>query len=267
MTEFDPQKLGTTDYNVTYCTQDGVKPGMDIYYPNVAGPWPAVVYIHGGGWMEGDKADVVTKPGDFGYLMASINYRMYPAARFPAMIEDVKCAIRFLRAHARQYNLNPERIGLFGISAGGHLAALAGLADESAGWDVGQYLDQSSRVQAVLSVCGPADLTKLFPEWVEEVKGNVFGAGQLANSSPVNHARAGAPPFLIIHGDADEVVPVEQSYLLRDALNAVQAPVEFLIVHNATHGMTPLAGPLDPPLEVVFQRAFAFLDRHLSFSK
>ena len=264
--EFDPKKFGSTDRDVIYCAADGVDLGMDVYYPPSGGPWPAVIFVHGGGWTEGDKAGVPFNPSPFGYLVASINYRLYPAARFPAMIQDVKCAIRHLRAHARRYNLDPARIGLIGHSAGSHLAALAGLVDESAGWDVGSHLDQSSRVQAVIAASGPADLAQIFPEWVEGLKQEVFGPGRLVSGSPVTHAHAGAPPFLIIHGDADEAVPVVQAHLLRDALAAARAPVELIILRNGGHGLEPVTGPLDPPIEAVFGRALEFLDAHLRFA-
>ena len=215
---FDVAKLGTIEQDVTYCTVESHDLKMDVYYPASGGPWPGVIFVHGGGWTEGDKAPLPMVPTAYGYLVVSINYRMYPAYRFPAMIEDVKCAIRFLRAHADDYNLDPERIALIGHSAGGHLAALAGLVDESAGWDVGPYLEQSSRVQAVVDLSGPADLTGRFPDMAEELKVSVFGAAQWVSASPVTYARPDAPPFLIVHGEEDGVVPVEQAHRLHDAL-------------------------------------------------
>jgi acetyl esterase/lipase len=266
MPSIDSRKPGATDYDVTYSTVDGVVLGMDIYYPNSGGPWPALIFVHGGGWTEGDKSGVLINPSQFGYLVASINYRLYPAFRFPAMIEDVKCAIRFLRANANRYNLDPERIGLVGHSAGSHLAALAGLADESAGWDVGQHLDQTSRVQAVIAVSGPSDLRREFPDWVEELKHNVFGLEQLVSGSPITYTNPNAPPFLIIHGECDPAVPVEQGILLRDALAPAGVPVDLLIVQNGGHGLEPLAGPVKPSIEAIYQKAFEFLDTHLFFT-
>ncbi len=260
---FEPAKLGNVDYDVTYCTMDGLDLGMDLYYPASGGPWPTLVFVHGGGWMEGDKYYVDSSPTASGYLVVSINYRMYPEYRFPAMIEDVKCAIRFLRAHARQYNLDPDRIALAGHSAGGHLAALAGLADRNAGWDVGEYPGRSSRVQAVVVLAGPADLTQEYPAWVDELIQNVFGPEQLANGSPVTYASPDDPPFLIIHGDADPVVPVEQAYLLQDALNAAQIPVDLLIVQHAGHGLEAAGEPTLPSWEEVYRRMLDFLDEYL----
>ncbi len=256
---FDATKLGTTEQDVTYGTIEGHELTMDVYYPASGGPWPGVVFIHGGGWTEGDKAPLPMVPTASGYLVVSINYRMYPAYRFPAMIEDVKCAIRFLRAHAADYNLDSERIAVVGHSAGGHLAALAGLTDERAGWDIGPYCEQSSHVQAVVEMSGPTDLTGQFPEAVEALKANVFGAAQWSSASPVTYARADAPPFLIIHGDKDAIVPVEQAHRLHAALCQAGAPSELIIVQHAGHGFEPVDGTPVPSLEETLARMLAFL--------
>ena len=262
MNPFDMAKLGTIERDETYCTVEGHALKMDVYYPASGGPWPGLVFIHGGGWTEGDKALLPAIPTEAGYLVVSINYRLYPDHRFPAMIEDVKCAIRSLRAHAPAYNLDPDRVALIGHSAGGHLAALAGLADESAGWDVGPYLGASSRVQAVIEMSGPTDLTRPFPEWVNELKDGVFGPEQW-ESSPVAYAAPGVPPFLIIHGEADDVVPVEQAHLLHDALLEAGARSELIVMQHGGHGLEPVGGTMSPSLEQVFERILAFLARFL----
>ena len=137
---------------------------MDIYLPKAgAGPAPAVLYAHGGSWAYGDKSEVaLLAPGlvASGYVVASLNYRLAPQYRWPAQIEDVKCAIRFLKAKAGLYNLDPARIGLWGASAGGHLVSLAGLAGPEAGLEgKGGYPEQSSSVQAVVDMFGPTDFT------------------------------------------------------------------------------------------------------------
>jgi acetyl esterase/lipase len=263
MPAFDGSKFSMVDHDVTYCTMNAEDLGMDIHYPASGGPWPVLVFVHGGGWSEGDKADVDASPTAAGFLVASINYRMYPDHRFPAMIEDVKCAIRFLRAHASQYNLDPQRIGLIGHSAGGHLVALAGLADASAGWDVGQYLEQSSRVQAVVDIAGPSDLSRPFPDWVNELLQGVFGPDQLVSGSPVTYASPDDPPFLIIHGDADPLVPVEQAYLLQEALLNANIPVELLIVQNGGHGLEAVGAATIPAGEEVYQQILLFLTQEL----
>ena len=263
MHTFDTVKYGGVEQDVAYCKIDGQEILMDVHFPAAGGPWPGLVFVHGGGWSEGDKVPLPVVPTDAGYLTVSINYRMYPAYRFPAMIEDVKCAIRYLRAHANTYNLDPERIALIGHSAGAHLAALAGLTGESAGWDVGPYREQSSQVQAVVPLSGPSDLAQSFPVEIQALIHNVFGPEQLACGSPVQYVHPKAPPFLIVHGDADPVVPVEQAHLLYDALVKAGAPVEKLILNNAGHGLEPLGGVMSPSVEEMFATILAFLATHL----
>ena len=115
---------------------------MDVYFPDSSGPWPALVYVHGGSWMHRDKSESAMFAQGMtvhGYLVVSINYRLYPAGKFPNMSEDVKCAIRSLRAHPSEYNLDPNCIGAVGVSAGGHLVSLVGTSDENAGWVWGGY--------------------------------------------------------------------------------------------------------------------------------
>ena len=260
MPAFDTAKQGTAERDVSYGTMGGQELKMDIYYPSSGGPWPGLVFVHGGGWTEGDKAPLPVIPTEAGYLVVSINYRMYPAYRFPAMIEDVKAAVRWLRAHAGEHNLDSDHIALIGHSAGGHLAALAGLADESAGWDVGPYLDQTSQVQAVVTMSGPANLRGNYPDTVNELQTNVFGDRQLDSGSPVNYVRKNAPPFLIVHGEADEVVPVEQAHLLHEALVHAGAASKLLILEHAGHGFGPAGGTVIPSMEETFGIIQAFLD-------
>lgn len=259
MQRFNPSKFGTIKKDIAYCTQDGQELLMDVYYPTSVGPWPGLVFIHGGAWAEGDKAPLAMVPTDTGFLVVSINYRMYPAYRFPAMIEDVKCAIRHLRAHASAYNLDPQRIALVGHSAGGHLAALAGLAGESDGWETGAYLDYSSQVQAVVTMSGPSNLNGPYPGEVQEFINLVFGPEQLSSGSPLQYAHPEAPPFLIVHGDADPVVPVEQAYLLHEALLQAGSPVELLILKNGGHGLEPVGEEMIPSIDEMFAKITAFL--------
>ena len=203
---------------------------MDIRYPrSTDGRWPVAMYVHGGGWTGGDEkggtgAEDISGLQKAGFLVVSVNYRLAPEYKFPAMIEDVKCAVRFLRARAAEYNLDPDHIGAWGSSAGGHLVALLGLADESAGWDVDEYLEYSSRVQAVVDMFGPADLTVPFSGGYDNLKDTVFGGFDAALASPVTYATPGDPPFLILHGDKDELVPITQSETLLARLQAERHP-------------------------------------------
>ncbi|MHC1785154.1 MAG: alpha/beta hydrolase fold domain-containing protein [Anaerolineaceae bacterium] len=258
MPVFNSSKLDTDDKDITYCTMDGVELKMDVYYPRTAdNSWPLVIYIHGGGWVKGDKelgagAVEIAQLKKAGFLVASINYRLAPEFQFPAQIQDVKCAVRHFRAHASEYNLNPEKIGVWGGSAGGHLVSLLGTSDESAGWEVGEYLDQSSRVQAVVDMFGPADLYLAFESEPGFLCREVFGATSnsdpvLAQASPVTYVSPDDPPFLILHGDQDNLVPVEHSEVLYEKLQAAGVPSELVIVKNAGHGFKPMDGKaIDP---------------------
>ena len=158
---------------------DALPQKMDVYFPEAGGPWPALVYVHGGSWIHGDKSEAAMFAHGMtakGYVVISINYRLYPTGRYPAMIQDVKCAIRSLRANAGDYHLDPNRIGAMGASAGGHLVSLVGTSDPNPVWDVGEHLDQSSRVQAVVAMAPVIDLTRHFPNADIELTRNVgFG--------------------------------------------------------------------------------------------
>jgi acetyl esterase/lipase len=266
---FDQSRLGTVVMDITYCTVEGVDLKLDVYYPAVnAGPWAVTMYVHGGGWSSGDKArgaGAVEIQGlrSAGFLVVSVNYRLAPEYVFPAMIGDVKCAVRYLRAHALEYNLDPDRIGVWGGSAGGHLAALLGTADESAGFDVGQYLDQSSRVQAVVDMFGPADLTVQFEGGINNAR-RVFGDFDPALASPVTYVSPDDPPFLLLHGEADRLVPIEQSQILLAALQTANVPAELVIVSNAGHSFKSENGQsISPSLQELGQKVIEFFEKTL----
>ena len=260
-------KYGETLTDVTYCAPDNSPQRMDVYFPQAGGPWPVLVYVHGGSWMHGDKSEAVMFARGMtaqGYLVVSVNYRLYPPATFPAMIQDVKCAIRSLRANAAQYNLDPNRVGAVGVSVGGHLVSLLGTADLSAGWDVGEYLDHSSRVQAVIAMAGVMDLSRNFPNAdIEAMKRVGFGEYNVAEASPITHVTSDDPPFLLIHGDRDELVPVEQSQLMYDRLVQTNVPAQLVIVHNAGHSMIAPGGTTTPTLGEINQIILDFLAQYL----
>src|SRR5262245_73833 len=206
---------------------------------------PVVVWIHGGGWMGGNKDSGIGRLARFaerGYFCASIEYRLSAEAIFPAQIEDCKCAIRFLRSRAKEYNLDPERIGVWGSSAGGHLVALLGTSPNVKDLEgKGGWPDFSSRVQAVCDFCGPAD----FPKWGEQshpavvklLGGPVSEKKEAAvKASPVTHISKDLPPFLIVHGDEDKTVPLSQSESLNEALKKAGADVTLHVVKGGGHG-------------------------------
>jgi acetyl esterase/lipase len=253
--------------DIPYCPIGVPSQKMDVYFPESGGPWSAVVYVHGGSWTHGDKseaamfAQLMTSQG---YLVVSLNYRLYPEATFPAMIQDVKCAIRSLRAHASEYNLDPNRIAAVGPSAGGHLVALLGTTDPNAGWDVGEYLDQSSRVQAVIAMAGVMDLSRSFPNAnLESIRLIGFGEYNVVEASPITHVTVDDPPFLLIHGDLDELVPYEQSQLMYDKLVEMNVPAQLVIVTNATHSFIGPNGNTTPTLVELNQIIFDFLAKYL----
>lgn len=260
------ERYGATLTGVPYCTGDPAQT-MDIYFPEAGGPWKVLAYVHGGSWMHGDKSEAAMFANtmtDLGYLVASINYRLYPPGTFPSMIEDVKCAIRSLRAHASEYNLDPNRIAAIGPSAGGHLVSLLGTTQVSDGWDVGEYLDQSSRVQAVISMAGVMDLTRSFPNAdIELMKRVGFGEHNVLAASPITHVTPDDPPFLLIHGDRDELVPVEQSQLMYDRLVQTGVPAQLVVVQNAGHSFTSPYGSITPTFAEINQILLEFLERYL----
>jgi acetyl esterase/lipase len=266
---------GAIDRDITYCAPDSNPQKMDVYFPvNLSDqPMPVIVYIHGGGWSAGDKqegAGLLRGSGVLarGYLGVSLNYRLAPQYKWPAQIEDVKCAIRYLRANASAYRLDPNRIGVWGSSAGGHLVAMLGAAGPSAGFDVGEYADQSSRVQAVVDMFGPADLTTLVSAPAAPLGESVFGATSrgdpvLTRASPVTYVAPGDPPFLILQGDQDKTVPPSQSQEMYDRLKAAGVPATLVMVKNAGHSFTPTGGAISPTLPQILKIISDFFDANL----
>lgn len=244
---------------LTYCSNGGQPQLMDIAVPasHPAAPMPAVVYIHGGGWETGDRLG-----GGFleqlrplllqkGFVVASIDYRLAPANKWPAQIIDSTCAIRYLRAHASAYGIDPQRIGAWGGSAGGHLVSMLGTTDATAGFDVGEWSSESSRVAAVVDLFGPADLTaggweKDPTQIVKDVFGDAAGTASdvLVKASPVTYVSRDDPPFLILQGDADHSVPASQSQELAAKLTAAGVPAQLVMVRGGPHG---LADPKESP--------------------
>ena len=196
-----------------------------------------------------------------GYVVAAVDYRLVPDVTWPAFFHDVKAAVRFLRASAGKYHLDPDRIGTWGTSAGGHLAALLGTTDAAAGLEGdGGNPGQSSRVQAVVDLFGPADLPRMrrAPEMARVAFG---GAGGLKQASPVEHVSRDDPPFLIIQGDSDRVVPAEQSELLYERLRAVGVAAKLVIVKNGGHGLN--GNGITPSRSEMVKMIGDFFDQHL----
>jgi len=220
---------------------------LDLYLPERAtGRLPLIVWIHGGAWLGGSKEGCPALPfTSKGYAVASINYRLSQHAVFPAQIEDCKAAIRWLRANAAKYGLDPDRIGVWGASAGGHLVALLGTTGSVRELEgSGGNLDQSSRVQCVVDWFGPADLLTMAgshddpgsPE-ARLVGGPVHeNKDKARKASPVTYVSKDTAPFLIMHGDQDNTVPPSQSKVLTNALKKAGVEVKLVIVKGNGHG-------------------------------
>lgn len=227
---------------------------LDLYLPTgkAGAPRPAIVVVHGGGWRGGDKrrgqwARIPAEYASDGYVAISVNYRLTGEAPWPAQIEDVKAAVRWLRAHAEKHAVDVNRIGAYGNSAGAHLVSLLGLAKQSDGLEGnGPYQEQSSLVQAVCASATPTDfLNWREPGVVPERLGRTFLAGpsdtlrdRARQASPITYARGDAPPFLLIHGTADQTVPISQSDRFAKALRTAGAEqVRYMIFDNESHGV------------------------------
>jgi acetyl esterase/lipase len=230
--------------NLAYVPNGGESQMLDLYLPGTGTNWPLIVWIHGGGWMGGNKE----KPPGLGFLrhgfaLASINYRLSQDAIFPAQLTDCKAALRWLRAHAAQNGIDPNRIGVWGASAGGHLVALLGTTGDVKEFDTGGNAGVSSRVQAVCDWFGPTDFTaNIKSDTAESAEARLIGGPISQNiekaqrANPIHYITKEDPPFLIMHGDKDPVVPLEQSQLLADALAKAGVKVTFHIVPGGDHG-------------------------------
>jgi acetyl esterase/lipase len=234
--------------NLAYVPKGHERQVLDLYLPEkAAGKLPLVVWIHGGGWQAGNKDGC---PALFltakGYAVASINYRLSQHAVFPAQIEDCKAAIRWLRANADKYHLDKDRIGVWGASAGGHLVALLGVTNgekELEGKD--GDLGQSSGVQCVVDFFGPTDFVHWDRDFNKSVNGVIDkllgGAApthteEARKASPITYVSKDAAPYLILHGDKDNIVPLSQSEELAKALKEAGVEAQLVVLKGAGHG-------------------------------
>lgn len=222
---------------------------LDLAAPGEGnGPFPAVVFIHGGAWRSGKRTDLggtTEVMARHGFVALTVDYRLVPDAAFPAQIEDCKAAVRWLRANAAKYKVDADRIGAVGFSAGGHLACLLGVTTKEDGLEgKGGNPEQSSQVQAVVSFFGPTDLT--FKDWNEDLEKNVLApliGGTFADkpelykkASPVSYARKGAAPHLFFHGLEDKVVAPRHSKTMAEKLKAVGVGATLVELEGEGHG-------------------------------
>jgi acetyl esterase/lipase len=210
------------------------------------------VWVHGGAWRSGSKDDMPLKDlVDAGYTIASVEYRLSPVAKFPAQVHDIKAAIRYLRAIASRYGYRSDRIAIAGSSAGGHLAALVGTTNHHQALEgtIGNYLEQSSSVDAIIDLYGPIDFMTILEQSTDHGRSvrvpalqlllgaQPHEAPELAKlASPVEHVDAKDPPLLLIHGEQDPQVPIMQSRELHDRYKQLDLPVRMEVIPEGVHG-------------------------------
>ncbi len=263
--------------DVRYGSVNGSDLHLDIYEPGTRGKEasPAVVLIHGGGWISMDKS-TMRGMAQFlarsGFVAFAVDYRLFTdkVNRWPAQLDDVQRAVRWVRAHAAEYNVNPERIGAFGHSAGAQLAALLGMEDNSntATSDNSEpsLAKYSSKVQAVVDVSGPVDFTVNHDPDGDEFLTSLLGTDFKTHpevwreASPVFHVAKGNAPFLIVHGTKDQNVAIAQPQELFDKLQAAGVPVSFIKVDDEHTFQTPEAR------RKLAMETLAFFNRYLTAS-
>jgi acetyl esterase/lipase len=247
----EPRGNVVSERNVVFARVGDQQLRLDLALPAEGdGPFPAVVCVHGGGWVGGDRrqmAQTIATLAAHGYVAIAPDYRLAPENRFPAAVEDCKAAVRWLRANARAYKVNPDRIGAMGFSAGAHLACLLGVTTSDDGFEgSGGNGDQSSQVQAVVTFFGPTDLTR--PVFGKETTAAnfvpLFG-GTLAEkpeeyrrASPIVYVRRKRtpPPFLLLHGTEDRIVPPEQARTFAERLQKAGGKAVVVPIDGEGHG-------------------------------
>jgi len=261
-----PFRLGATHRDLTYCNSQK----LDLYIPRFAGtrPLPVAMFVHGGGMAKGDKSNLPQAFLDAlatnGYAVASVDYRLAPNSQFPAQIEDVKCAIRYLRAKAVAYGLDKSEIFAFGTSAGGQLVALAALTGSRAAWDVGAYRSEPSNLAAAVDIFGPANLTERGSGYKPSDIQDVFGGSdrrKLIQASPTHYVAPNAPPILLVQGADDTTVHESQSIELYRDLKAAGDTTQLVLVRNMGHMFVQVgARPINPTFQEIVQDVVGFFD-------
>jgi len=258
---------------IEYTNPDGQHLQLNMARPKGDGPFPAVVCIHGGGFRRGSRDSynaVCLKLAQNGYVAVTVSYRFAPKYPFPAAIHDTKAAVRWVRANAKKYHIDPDRIGATGGSAGGHLAQfLAVTGDVRAFEGDGGNPEQSSKVACVVNYYGPSDFTKSYGKSVDAAEvlplflgGNLETAKkQHILASPLYWVTPNAAPTLCVHGTKDNYVAHEQSVELIEKLKAATVDAELLTLNEAGHGFK------GPEVEKAEQAMIAFFDKYLKARK
>jgi len=263
------QKVRTVP-NIVYSRANGWEGKLDVYALRGQAPSPVVVFIHGGGWVQGTKEASLLSALPFiamGYSVVNVEYRLANVSLAPAAIEDCRCALRWVIAHAKDYNFDAGRIVVSGASAGGHLALTTGMIPANAGFDRQCFTVNEPKVAAIVDFFGIADLPdmlegsskKPFPEswpYTTQWIGNQPNRMEIARAaSPMTYVRAGVPPTISIHGDADPLVPYNHSVRLQEALQQAGVAHEMVTIPGGGHGNFSTAE---------WQRAFAAIEKFLA---
>jgi acetyl esterase/lipase len=259
----------STSYGVPYTTAGGAELRIDIAQPSMGeGPFPAVLVIHGGAWHEGGREENHRYLADLakhGYVAASPQYRFCPKDTFPAQLEDVKAAVRFLRSNAKSLKVDADKIAAMGFSAGAHLALLLGATGPADGFDgpVSKGVP-SARVEAVVDFYGPVDLTaKNFSDTAKGFVACLTGAPAAekpelaAKASPLTYVGSGDAAVLAFHGAKDDLVPPDQAFALMEKLSAAGVSGRFEFVLGAGHGFS------GADWDLAWKEALDFLDATL----
>lgn len=254
--------------DVPYGTGGGEPLTLHLALPRIVdGPVPALVFIHGGAWRAGSKdsfKSAIQEAAERGYVAATVGYRFAPKHPFPAQVEDCKCAVRWLRAHADELGIDPERIGALGSSAGAHLAMMLGTMDSEDGLEgEGGWQDQSSKVQAVVAYFGPTNLLGEYPQTSRPLVEGFIGATQTEDedayrrASPITYVDARDAPMLLFQGTKDVLVPYDQAYQMAVALTDAGVPGRVELLLGANHGWR------DKELDRTATASFDFFDHWL----
>ncbi len=232
---------------IEYGTGGDTSLKLDLYLPKkLKGTPPVLIFVHGGGWSKGGRNDYryyCIKFAERGYIVATISYRLRDVALFPAAIEDTKCAVRWVRANAESFGGDPNRIAIVGGSAGGHLAMMTGYsADDKEFEGSGGNADVSSRVQAVVNLYGPVDVTKSYARTHKTITRYLGKSYEEApelykRCSPLTFVTADDSPTLIFHGSIDDLVPIEQAEILDKALEEAGVEHEYYPLEGWPHTM------------------------------
>ena len=262
--EETPEILGQTETYAKYTTWPQADLKMSIFRPNTKEKTPAVIFVPGGGWIVAPKEQgnqLTFKLAEAGFAVASIEYRTIVQANYVDIVGDVKAAVRYLRAHADEFNIDKNKIAIMGVSAGGWISSMVGVTAGVEKFDFGENLDQSSEVQAVVDFFGPSDLTKMGADYSKEIQesytsasgevsllanglagfkdnkgGSILDTPETAKATnPITYIGKNTPPFLIFHGNKDTTVSPSQSKILYDALIKNNIAADYYVISGGEH--------------------------------